>query len=97
MPNVTIQSRPARSAAVAEAFWNASTLSTMWSAGSTIMIGSSSDCPASERAASVSAGAVFRPTGSRSIDWGTQPTCLECSAARKRCSSLHTMIGAVAS
>src|SRR3989344_7290298 len=44
-------------------------------------------------AASVRAGAVLRPTGSRMISAGVFPSCRNCSAIRKRCSSLHTSSG----
>ena len=48
-------------------------------------------------AATATAGAVFRPTGSRMIAAGFVPTCSICSATMKRWLSLHTTIGAATS
>jgi hypothetical protein len=45
-------------------------------------------------AASATAGAVLRPMGSSTIACGVTPTWRSCSAIMKRCSSLHTTMGA---
>jgi hypothetical protein len=48
---------------------------------------------ASNSAATVAAGAVFRPSGSSTIARAVMPISRSCSAIRKRCSSLQTMSG----
>ena len=62
-----------------------------WSAGITSRIGSPSSAAAS--AASVSAGAVLRPTGSSTICGRRTPIWRSCSAMMKRYSSLVTSSG----
>ena len=79
-----------RSAAV-----NAAGMPIAWSAGVTTRIGS---LPAgavrfASIAASVSAGAVLRPSGSSSTRAGSMPTWRSCSMTVKRCSSLATTQG----
>ncbi len=77
----------------------ASGRATAWSAGATTRMGSAPSAAASQAcsAASVSAGAVLRPVGSRRMAPGLQSISRSWSSTMKRCSSLPTMQGAATS
>ncbi len=81
--------RTAFCSAAVNAAWSV----TVWSAGDTTSTGSAPPSLAA-RAASVSAGAVLRPIGSRIRAAGSTPFSRSCSSARKRCSALPTISGA---
>ena len=97
-PKATMKPASPSRAADSTAAPNLSASSMAWSAGSASMSGSSPSSASawSASAASVSVGAVLRPSGSSSMDFGGRAIRRVCSAARKRCSSLHTMTGGCA-
>ena len=92
MPKVTIAPSIAGPIAAWIAAWKAATSRITWSAGITSSSASGPSAVAS-MAASVNAGAVYRPKGSSRILLPVAPEDRICSADRKRYSSLQTTIG----
>ena len=92
MPKVTSEPCLAAATAVRTAAWKAGTSPIWWSEGSSSITACGSAL-ASINAATVAAGAVLRPIGSRTSARGWTAMSRSCSAIRNRCSSLQRIVG----